>query len=131
VLDDQSQQRSPTFPAISNSPSPFAAKYPTGLLRGYALVENAGLLELDDHQRQAVDETDQIRAAGVERAGDAKLADQQKNIVRRLLPIHYAQPLRPLLAALAVRDGWSASPSSGTTSAGEGRPDFKTDGEAA
>ena len=35
---------------------------------------HAGLLQLDDHQRQAVDEADQIRAAGVERARDAELA---------------------------------------------------------
>jgi hypothetical protein len=28
--------------------------------------------------------------AGVERAGDAELADQQKIIVRRMLPIHLA-----------------------------------------
>ena len=41
---------------------------------------HAGLLQLDDHQRQAVDEADQIRAAGVERAGDAELADQQEII---------------------------------------------------
>jgi hypothetical protein len=63
---------------------------------------HAGLLQLDDHQRQAVDEADQIRAAGVERAGDAKLADQQEIIVRRMLPINHAQPLRLLPAALAV-----------------------------
>jgi len=33
-----------------------------------------------DHQRQAVDEADQIRPAGVERARDAELADQQEII---------------------------------------------------
>jgi len=38
------------------------------------------LLQLDDHQRQAVDEADQIRAAGVKRASDAELADQQEII---------------------------------------------------
>lgn len=41
---------------------------------------HAGLLQLDDHQRQAVDETDQIRAAGVERAGDGELADSRKSL---------------------------------------------------
>jgi hypothetical protein len=45
---------------------------------------HAGLLQLDDHQRQAVDEADQIRPAGVERAGDAELAGQQEIIVRRM-----------------------------------------------
>ena len=43
---------------------------------------HTGLLQLDDHQRQAVDEADQIRPAGVERARDAELADQQEGIVR-------------------------------------------------
>ena len=57
------------------------------LVVGQVLVEgrargHAGLLELDHHQRQAVDEADQIRPAGVERAGDAELADQQEIIVR-------------------------------------------------
>jgi len=53
---------------------------------------HAGLLQLDDHQRQAVDEADQIRSADVERAGDAELADQQEIVVPRLLPINHAQP---------------------------------------
>jgi hypothetical protein len=53
--------------------------------------EHAGLLQLDDHQRQAVDEADQVRPAGVERAGDAELADQQEIIVRRMLLIHRAK----------------------------------------
>ena len=64
---------------------------------------HAGLLQLDDHQRQAVDEADQIRPAGVERAGDAELADQQEIIVRRLLPINHAQPFRLLPAAVRAR----------------------------
>src|SRR4030095_1018956 len=51
-----------------------------------------------DHQRQAVDEADQMRTAGVERAGDAELADQQEIIARRLLPINHAQPHRRLSA---------------------------------
>ena len=49
-----------------------------GCARGHA-----GLLQLDDHQRQAVDEADQIRSAGVERAGDTELADEQGSNVRR------------------------------------------------
>ncbi len=78
----------------------------------------AGLLQLDDHQRQAVDEADrgksEVRSPNYEvqsvrqsklvirhflRAGDAELADQQEIIVRRLLPINHAQPLRLLPAA--------------------------------
>jgi len=47
----------------------------------------AGFLQFDDHQRQAVDEADQIRPAGVKRAGDAELADRQEIIVRRMLLI--------------------------------------------
>ena len=37
---------------------------------------HAGLLQRDDHQRQPVDETNQIRPGGVERTGDAELAGQ-------------------------------------------------------
>ena len=47
---------------------------------------HAGLLQLDDHQRQAVDEADQIGPAGVERPGDAELADQQEVVVLRGSP---------------------------------------------
>jgi len=60
---------------------------------------HAGLLQLNDHERQAVDEGHQIRAAGVERARDADLADQQEIIVRRMLPIHHPQPLGLLAAS--------------------------------
>ena len=66
---------------------------------------HAGLLQLDDDQRQAVDEADQIRAAGVERAGDAELADEQEIVVRRILPIDHAQALGLLAAVFAVRHG--------------------------
>ena len=37
--------------------------------------------------------------AGVERPGDAELADQQETSVCRMLPIHHPQPLRLWLAA--------------------------------
>jgi hypothetical protein len=78
---------------------------------------HAGLLQLEDHQRQAVDEADrgksEVRNANSEvqsvrhwkfdirhsTAGDAELADQQEIIVRRMLPLHRAQPLRLLPAA--------------------------------
>ena len=52
---------------------------------------HTGLFQLDDHQRQPVDETDQIGPAGVERAHDAELADQQEIIaIRQMLPINHA-----------------------------------------
>ena len=52
--------------------------------RGHARV-----LQLDDQQRQGVEEADQIRPAGVERAGDAELADRQEIIVWRMPPINH------------------------------------------
>jgi hypothetical protein len=50
-----------------------------------------------------VDEADQIRPAGVERARDAELADQQEIIVRRLIPINHAQPLCSLATTFLGR----------------------------
>ena len=47
---------------------------------------HAGLLQLDHHPGQAVDEADQVGPAGVERAGDAELADQQEVVVARASP---------------------------------------------
>ncbi len=66
---------------------------------------HAGLLQLDHHQRQAVDEADEVGPAGVERAGDAELADQQEVVVLRVLPVDHAQPLGLLPAVLAVGHG--------------------------
>ena len=70
---------------------------------------HAGFLQLDDHQRQAVDEAgrgkSEVRSPICEvqsvrqsklvirhfhRGGDAELADQQEIIVGRMLPIHHA-----------------------------------------
>ena len=45
-------------------------------------------------ERQAVDEADQVGAAGVERAGDPELADEQEVVVRRLLPVDDAHAAR-------------------------------------
>jgi len=53
---------------------------------------HAGLLQFDDHQRQAVDEAHQIRAAGVERARDAELADQQETPGAKTLARKELQP---------------------------------------
>ena len=53
---------------------------------------HSGLLQLDHHPRQAVDEANQIGPAGVEAADDAELADQQKVVLLRVFPIHHAQP---------------------------------------
>lgn len=63
------------------------------LVAGDVVIErrarrHARLLQLDDHQRQAIDETDQIRPAGVERAGHAELADQQEVICIGAFPIN-------------------------------------------
>ena len=60
---------------------------------------HAGLFQFDHHPGQAVDKAHQVGPAGVERAGHAELADQQKVVARRVLPIHHAQALG-LLAAL-------------------------------
>ena len=80
------------------------------LVVGEVLVEggarrHAGLLQLDHHQRQAVDEADEVGPAGVERAGDAELADQQEVVVLGLLPVDHAQALGLLAAVLAVGHG--------------------------
>jgi hypothetical protein len=81
---------------------------------GEVLVEggprrHAGLLEFDHHPGQAIDEADQVGPAGVERAGDAELADQQEVVVLRVFPIDHAQAfgaLATILAAVfAVGDG--------------------------
>jgi hypothetical protein len=66
------------------------------LVVGEVLVEggprrHARLLEFDHHPRQAIDEADQIGPAGIERTGDAELADQQEVVVLRLFPIDHAQ----------------------------------------
>ena len=66
---------------------------------------HVGLLQLDDHQRHSIDEADQMRLAGVERAGHAELADQQEIIVRRMLPINDANSLRLLPTAPGVLAG--------------------------
>ncbi len=77
------------------------------LVAGEVVVErrarrHAGFFSSITTKRQAVDEADQIGPAGVERAGDAELADQQEIVVRRVLPIDDAQPLGLLAAVLAV-----------------------------
>ena len=77
------------------------------LVVGEVLVEggarrHAGLLEFDHHPGQAIDEADQIGAAGVERAGHAELADQQEVVVLRLFPIHHAQAFSLLATMFAV-----------------------------
>ena len=66
---------------------------------------HTGLLQLDDHERQAVDEAHQVRPAGVECAGDAELADEEEIIGFRVLPVNYPQPLGLLAAVFAIRQG--------------------------
>jgi hypothetical protein len=82
------------FEAMISALNQKSAGIRSGLVVRQVLVEgrargHAGLLQLDDHQRQAVDEAHQVRPAGVERARDAELADQQEIVVRRILPIHH------------------------------------------
>ena len=66
---------------------------------------HAGLLELDDHPRQSINEADQVGPAGIERTGYAELADQQEVVPLRLRPIHHPQALKLLPAMLPVGDG--------------------------
>ena len=75
---------------------------------GQVLIEggargDGGLLQLDHHQRQAVDEADQVRPAGIELAGDAELADEQEIVAGRVLPIDQPQALDLVAAVLPVR----------------------------
>jgi hypothetical protein len=46
-----------------------------------------GSLELQEHQRDAVDETDRVRTARVKFAGDPDLRSQEEVVQRRILPI--------------------------------------------
>ena len=59
-----------------------------GLLRGHAR-----LLEFHHHQRQPVDEADQIRPPQVERPLDGHLAHQKEIIRLRVLPVDHPHPL--------------------------------------
>ena len=65
---------------------------------------NTGLLEFDDDQRKAIYKADQIRTAGIEIAGDRHLADEQKVVSVRVLPIDDPHPLSFLPAALPIRN---------------------------
>jgi hypothetical protein len=77
------------------------------LVVGEVLVEggprrHARFLEFDHHPRQPIDEADQVGPAGVERAGDAELADQQEVVVFRVFPIDDAQAFGALTTTLAA-----------------------------
>jgi hypothetical protein len=63
---------------------------------------HAGLLQLDHHPRQAIDEADQIGPTGVERAGHGQLADEQEIVVLRMFPIDDAQAFGALATTLAA-----------------------------
>jgi hypothetical protein len=81
------------------------------LVVGEVLVEggpcsHAGFFQFNHYPGQAIDETDQVGPAGVERAGDAELADQQEVVVLRLFPIDHAQAFGLLAAVLPVGDGY-------------------------
>jgi hypothetical protein len=77
---------------------------------GEVLVEggprrHAGLLEFNHHPRQSVDETHQVRSAGVERTGHAELAHQQEVVAGWVGPVDYAQALGLLAAVHHVGHG--------------------------
>ena len=60
-----------------------------------------GGLELDEDQRQAVDEADQVGAALVHVAGDPELRGQQEVVVGRVLPVDDAHQLGPFVVVSA------------------------------
>ena len=60
------------------------------------------LLQFNDDERQAVHETDQIRPASIKITRDRHLADEQKVVGQRVLPIDYSYPLRLLSSALTI-----------------------------
>jgi hypothetical protein len=63
-----------------------------------------GCLELNDDQRDAVEEAQQVRAALVQVTLDPELRDQEEVVVGRLLPVDNGQPLgRPAAVPLANR----------------------------
>ena len=59
-------------------------------------------LEFAKQERQAVDEADQVGAAGVQVAGDPQLLRHQKIVVRRVLPVHDADDLQALAARVVL-----------------------------
>ena len=52
-----------------------------------------GGLQLDEEQRDAVDEADQVGAALVHLAGDPELRGQEEIVVLRVLPVDHAHRL--------------------------------------
>ncbi len=63
---------------------------------------HAGLLQLDQHQRQAVHEAHQIRPLQIQLACHPELRGQQEIIVLRQLPIDHPHHLHPLTAVLRI-----------------------------
>ena len=51
-------------------------------------------LQLDEDQRDAVDEPDQVGPPVVEVASDPELGDEQEVVVLRVLPVDDREPLR-------------------------------------
>ena len=60
------------------------------------------VLQLDQHQRQAVDEQDDVGPARVVRAGDAELVDRQPLVARRRGPIDELDEIAPRFAVALV-----------------------------
>ena len=60
------------------------------------------VLQLDQHQRQAVDEQDDVGPARVVRPGDGKLVDRQPFIARRISPVNQAYEVASRFAVKGV-----------------------------
>lgn len=60
-------------------------------------------LELDEHQRQAVDEADDVGPPAPVHAGDPELLDREPVVAGRVVPVDHPHPLRPRALLVAVR----------------------------
>ena len=65
-----------------------------------ALQRHGAALQLDEHQRQAVDEADQVAAAAVHVAGHPDLRGEEEVVVGRRGPVDHAQGLDAVPAVL-------------------------------
>ena len=82
----------------------------SALVAGEVVVErllrrHAGLLQLDDHEGQAVDEADQIRPAGVERPVTLNWLTSRKSLAAGFSQSMTANALGLLAAALGIGNG--------------------------
>ena len=66
------------------------------------------VLEFQQHQRQAIDEQDDVRAAGFVRAFDGELVDGPPLVLLGVRPVNQAHEVAACLAVLLVLDGDAA-----------------------